>query len=143
MRLSKAFTGIILTLVLLLGRILFVKAMPPLPSSFYGTVKIDGQYAPAGTRITARINGVIFAESTVTIDAGGTYYTLDVLGEDGDLPGKQGGEDGDSIVFFIGDLPASQTALWQSGINVELDLTTDTGQQVGNTVIYLPIIMRR
>ena len=33
-------------------------AIPPMPTEFYGSVVIDGKPAPAGTNITALINGV-------------------------------------------------------------------------------------
>ena len=103
-------------------------AVPPLPSSFYGTVKVDGANVPLGTMVSAWIDGVKYAETTVSTEfAGDTVYSLDVPGDDPATPGIiEGGVPGDTIVFQIGSLAAGQTAPWQGGINVEFNLTADT-----------------
>ncbi len=97
-------------------------AVPPMPSSFYGTVKIDGGNVPAGTVVSARINGVEYATSTYQTYNGNTVYSLDIPGENSDVASIQGGKEGDTVVFFIGTLQASQTGAWHSGTNLELNI---------------------
>ncbi len=108
-------------------------AFPPLPSGFYGSVKIDGVNVPAGTVVTARINGVQYASTVITTYLGDTVFSLNVPGDDADSPGVvDGGVPGDMVVFFIGSRQAEQTAPWTSGSNVPMNLTA-----VGN---YAPVI---
>ena len=58
---------------------------------------------------------------------GETVYSMDVPGDDPEtLAIIEGGVAGDTIVFQIAGQPALQTALWQSGSYIELDLTTAT-----------------
>jgi hypothetical protein len=112
-----------LTLILAVVSAQPALAFPPLPSSFFGTVKINGANVPLGTVISAKINGVQYGSTTVLLYQGITVYSLDVLGEDTDVPGIQGGSEGDTIVFFIGSIQANQTGIWHSGTNINLNLT--------------------
>ncbi len=99
-------------------------ALPPLPSSFYGIAKIDGANAPTGTLVSAWINGVRYAFTTVVAYGADTVYSLDVPGDDPSTPGIiEGGAPGDMIAFHIGDVAADQTGTWTSGSNVNRDLT--------------------
>jgi hypothetical protein len=132
----------LLTLFLTFGVLLFyvtpVLAVPPLPSSFFGKVKSNGANVPAGVQVTAWINGVRYATSAYIIDNGDTVFSLNVPGDDTDTPGViEGGVPGDTIIFFIGRNQADQTALWQSGKNVNLDLTTPLPISLQ---IYLPLV---
>ena len=42
------------------------EAVPPIPSSFYGTVKLNGSNVPGGTKVSAWIGGVKYAETETT-----------------------------------------------------------------------------
>lgn len=98
-------------------------ALPPLPSSFWGTVKLSGNNLPQGAGISAWIDGVQYATATSSLYGGDTVYKLDVPGDD---PGSvliEGGVSGDTVVFKINGRPAQETGIWQSGVNLELDLT--------------------
>jgi hypothetical protein len=98
--------------------------MPPLPSSFYGTVKLGGANVPIGTIISARINGVEYASKAASLYGSDTVYFFDVPGDDPGTVGViEGGVPGDTIIFYIGTAIADQTAPWQSGTNVALNLT--------------------
>ncbi len=130
MKIQRVFTAVFLAFALLLANVAVARAMPPLPSSFYGTVKLDGANVPTGTVVSARINGVIYAWGTALIYEGDTVYTFDVPGEDTDEPGIQGGVPGDTVVFYIGDYIADQTAPWQGGTLEELNLTASTNRTV-------------
>jgi hypothetical protein len=141
MKVFRLICILALTLVIAVVVAQPVLAFPPLPSSFYGTVKLNGANVPLGTLVSARINGVQYASTTVLIYQGNTVYSLDIPGEDTDVPGIQGGSEGDTIVFFIGSIQASQTAIWHSGTNVNLNLT---GSGVLPTYFfrYLPLVRR-
>ena len=112
--------------------------VPPLPSSFYGTVRVNGDYVPAGTIISAWINGVQYLETQTLIYNGESVYTIDVAGDDPSTPGIiEGGIQGDTIAFQIGSNLAEQTAIWQTGTNIELNLSINS--LLENT--YLPLII--
>jgi hypothetical protein len=124
MKKFRMLTILILTLGVLVFNVKPALAFPPLPSGFYGTVKIGGVNVADGTVVSAKINGVTYATATVMIYQGDTVYSLDVPGDDTDAPGTiEGGVPGDTVVFFIGDMQATQTAPWQTGTNVSLNLT--------------------
>ncbi len=129
-----------LTLVLAVVSAQPALAFPPLPSSFFGTVKINGANVPLGTVVSARINGVQYASTTVQLYQGNTVYSLDVPGEDTDVPGIQGGSEGNTIVFFIGSIQANQTGIWHSGTNTNLNLT---GSGVVPTYFYTYLALIR
>lgn len=98
-------------------------AFPPLPSSFYGRVQVNGGNAPEGTLVRALINGQVYAEGRVQMYQGDSVYSLDVRGDDSETPERDGGAEGDMIQFEVGGVLAGQTGDWHSGTNVELNLT--------------------
>ena len=114
-------------------------AMPPLPSSFYGTVKINGANAPDGTVIQAVIGGQVFAAVTTRTSQDSSVYSMDIPGDDASTPTLEGGRPGDTIVFRIGEGVAAQTGTWQSGTNVQLDLTLGPKREAR---AFLPILSR-
>jgi len=70
---------------------------------FWGTVSINSVPAPEGTEVVARIAGV--AENfTTAVAANHTYgwsSTFKVKGDDPETPEKEGGNDGDTIDFYV------------------------------------------
>ncbi|MFN8494292.1 MAG: cohesin domain-containing protein [Caldilineaceae bacterium] len=116
-------------------------AAPPLPSSFYGTVNL-----PPGAVISAWIAGVQYAQTTSFNYNGSTVYTLDAPGDDPETPSVvEGGKAGDTITFKVNGQATGQTASWQSGSNVALNLVLDqptpslvsvapTAGSLGNTI---------
>jgi hypothetical protein len=96
---------------------------PPLPSSFYGTVKVNGSNVAVDMKISAWINGVQYAETTVLMYSGDTAYRLDVPGDINDTTEIEGGQPGDTIIFNIGNQMADQNGTWKTGTNVNLDLS--------------------
>ena len=101
---------------------LLVQAAPPRPATFYGTVKVNGVNPPSWVVVEAQIGGVTYATTPVQVSGADMVYALDVPG-DMDLPGKQGGEAGDTIQFRVGGLLCAQTYTWQEGAHVNLNLT--------------------
>jgi len=129
MRLSK-FIKITLLLVIFLSIIqslAFADTPPIQPCSFYGTVKVIGENVITGTPIRAVMSGVVIVEVESMYFEGDSVYALQIPG---DLS-----MEGDLIEFYIGDQQASQTAVWQSSVRNELNLS------VGG-VIFLPLIVR-
>jgi hypothetical protein len=128
----------LLTISMLLVDNSKVLAVPPLPSSFYGTVKSNGANVPIGILVSARINGVQYASKAAFLDGLDTVYFFDVPGDDPSTPGIiEGGITGDTVEFYVGNTKADQTATWKSGANVNLNLTValpDYWQ------IFLPLI---
>ena len=121
---------IALTLIVLFAFVASVAAQPgppPLPSSFWGTVRINGQNVPVGTEISAWINGTRYAwMASFTYPGWGSVYALDVPGDQIGTPQIEGGKAGDMVRFKVGNYWADQTALWCSGTNTRLDLTAST-----------------
>jgi hypothetical protein len=140
----KRFRMLVILAVLTIGLLTFnvqpASAVPPLPSSFYGTVKLNGANVPAGTVIHAYINGVEYAHATVLTYLGDTVYSIDVPGEDTDTPGTQGGVEGNTVAFSIGSIQVPQTGIWHTGTNINLNLT-GTGTLPAFT-IFLPLVRR-
>jgi hypothetical protein len=124
-RISKIISLLGICLVSLLA-VQPVLAFPPLPSSFYGTVKVNAANIPDGTPVTASINGTVYASSQSLTYQGNSVYSLDIPGDDSTTPAVEGGREGDTIVFTIGGTQADQTGGWKGGTNVNLDLTAST-----------------
>jgi hypothetical protein len=104
-----------------------VLAAPPLPSSFYGTVKLNNANVPDGTVVRALIGGQAFAVAYTLTYQGNSVYAIDVPGDDTTTSGViEGGIQGNTVQFEVGGVLASQTGIWQSGTNVSLDLTVSS-----------------
>ena len=87
MKFQKRLITTILLLVLFMGTYSMVEAVPPLPSSFHGTVKVNGAYVPAGTVISAWIDDVQYAQTTTELYLGESVYAIDVPGDDSSTAG--------------------------------------------------------
>jgi hypothetical protein len=112
--------------LILIGLVGEVWAVPPFPHTFYGIVKKDGINVPDGTVIGAWIGGVQYDSTTTSTFGVDSVYTLNVLGDDPETLGKEGGVSGDTVSFTIGSDPADQNALFLSGNITNLPLTTVT-----------------
>ena len=112
---------------------------PPMPSSFYGTVKSNGSNVPLSTQVSAWINGVKYAETSVIEFNGDTVYNLDIPGDILATPEIEGGKPGELVTFSINSDFAAQKGTWQSGTNTELNLSI--GQPVGSYKLFLPNIL--
>jgi len=100
-------------------------AVPPIPATFSGTVRLNGVAPGGGVNVTASIGGLSW--STTTFQAGGdTWYQIDVPGDDPDNPGKDGGEPGDTITFRVGGYSASPSGSWSSGDHLNHNLSASS-----------------
>ncbi len=114
---------------------------PPLPSSFYGTVKVDGKNVPTGTSITAWIRGVRYgAPATVTLYKNDTVFSLSIPGDELSTEQVEGGVGGDVVQFRIGNQPIDQQGSWKSGTNIQLNLSYNTVRD--RNYVYLPLMIR-
>ncbi|MBL7942554.1 MAG: InlB B-repeat-containing protein, partial [Flavobacteriales bacterium] len=131
MKMQRIFTALLLAIILVLNNVSSAMALPPLPSSFFGTVKLDGANVPIGTLVSARINGVQYASVAAFLDGTDTVYFFDVPGDDPATAGTlEGGVQNDVIQFYIGGVLASQTGTWLTGTNAQVNLTATTPRTV-------------
>jgi hypothetical protein len=107
------------------------RAQPSVPSSFYGSVTIDGQPAPDGTEVRALIDGVDCTQSApgerpAIRQGGATAYVVHVVHES-QRPGC--GREGKTVSFTVAGQPALQRGVWKAGPQ-QLDLSTGSAQIV-------------
>jgi hypothetical protein len=98
-------------------------AIPPLPSSLYGTVKFNNGNVPDGTLVQALIGERVVAFCQTQTYQGDSVFALDVPGDDQTTSAVEGGVEADSVSFKVGGILANQSAVWHSATNVKLDLT--------------------
>jgi len=108
-----------------------VGAQPQIPATFYGSVTIEGEIAPAGTEIRALVNGndctqAQVGERPVVIDGPVATYVLYVVHET-QRPGCA--REGSTIAFTIDGNEAKQSAKWVAG-PVRLDLSIGEGDVI-------------
>ncbi len=110
---------------------------PAPPARFAGTVTIDGQPAPAGTVIEARIGNAPCGVTQVFMQGGQARYVLDVPALD---PGANPncGVDGAVVTFYIGGKRAAETGTWANYQLNQLNLTYTTPTPVPNTPTPTP-----
>jgi hypothetical protein len=130
------FVGLVSAILLFAG-VTKALAVPPLPSSFYGTMKIAGQKAPVGAKVSAWIDGKQYAYNTTVDYLGDTVYSLDVPGDDPSTPAIEGGVDGNTVIFKVNGQSADETGVWHSGTNVSLNLNFPN-----QPYIYLPVVSK-
>ncbi|MDZ7731158.1 MAG: putative metal-binding motif-containing protein [Natrialbaceae archaeon] len=108
------------------GQVEVIEGPDPVPESYYGTLDINGTDAPAGTTVTARIDGTVVGSLTTNTmgqygGAGPFQEKLSVAGSASDV--------GESIEFHVdpaGDLIpgfAAQNATFSPDNQTELNLT--------------------
>ena len=112
---------------------------PPIPSSFYGTVSINGENVSLDTEVSAWIDGHWIMSVPVTLDNGTTVYAMNIPGDNPSTPEIDGGKHGDEVVFYIGNQRANQTGTWLSGSNQELNLSTP---QADGWTLFFPLFFR-
>ena len=124
MKTKLLITSFFLALLLVLVNFTGALAVPPIGSSFEGTVKISGANVPVGTAVTAWCGGRSFISSPYEVFLGTTIYHFTIPGDDPASSGViEGCTQGQTIIFKVGTYTADQTGTWQSGIDTYLDLT--------------------
>jgi hypothetical protein len=129
----------IILIVIMLFANIALAAAPGIPNAFYGIVTWNGQPAPDGTSVVAKINGVQVASTTTS---GGKYgYPIGsfyIEDPNGDRPGK-------IINFFVNNVDTGQTAIFNTGGVTQLNLvasggTTPSGPSGGGGGGGLPLV---
>ena len=138
MKTMRILNVLILVFSLLIVNSSPVMAGPPpsIPSSFWGTVQIDGNDAPVGVVISAWINGVKYAQKNAVLLIGETRYSIDVPADDPSTIGIiEGGKTNDTIIFKIGNLQATPSSHWVVD-NSELNISATTPTCYALTLSY-------
>lgn len=99
-----------------------VFAIPGVPHQFYGYVTWNGQPAPDGSTIVAKINNVEVARTTSLNGKYGYDSIFFVDDTNNDRTGK-------TIRFLVNDADTGQTAVFCNGCSTYLNLTASGGQQ--------------
>ena len=92
-------------------------AQPPLPCRFHGTVQLFGVDVADNTTITATIGNDTYTTQTPSV-YGASTYLLEIAPEEGTHYTA-----GETITFMIGASAAEQTSAWETGGNIELNLS--------------------
>ncbi len=121
---AKTIAFILLAVLLTLFTTpVYAQGIPPLPHAFYGTVKVNGSPAPAGTEVELRGEGVqtgVEGNPIVTAVVGiyGTSNPLESkLVVQGDIA------EGANLTFYVNGAATGHTAEWHSGELTEVNLT--------------------
>ena len=119
----KALAIPFFVVVLLLGFINPAQAVPPTPSSFYGEIHyVSGDGEPiVGDYVEAYVPGVTPYVGHIAISTyeSNLVYAINVLGDDPDVAGKDGGIENDVVTFKINGRTVA-TGVWHGGTNVNL-----------------------
>jgi hypothetical protein len=128
--LSRISSLSLMVFIISLFVVIPARAIPSMPSSFYGTVKVNGANVADGTLIQALAGGQVYSEGFSQTYQGNSVYALDVRGDDSDTAIQDGGREGDTLQFKIGGVLADQTAVWHTATNVNLNLTASSSGSV-------------
>ncbi len=136
MQINKSYQRLVIIVIILITNFSLVAAEtappPPIPSSYYGTAKLDGENIDEGDVITAMINDQVAASTQVEIYEGESVYAIVI-------PGNESTE-GLAVEFYVNGLQSDQDGIWHAGSNTELNLTfTSNGDE--NYHIFLPLIL--
>ena len=114
-------------------------SQPVLPHYFYGTVTIDGNPAPAGTVIEARVPGVINGTfNPITAVEAGQYGSPNPLVNVPRLLVQGDIADGAIVEFFVNGIRANETSTWHSSQIEMLNLTVTMPPALTITTASLP-----
>ncbi|KAF1078713.1 hypothetical protein MKMG_00368 [Methanogenium sp. MK-MG] len=110
----------ILLVFAFVGGVAAEDSLPLLPDEFRGSVTINGNPAPAGTVLTALINGEV--RGTLTTTETGSYGGLELEDRRLIVTGYDG-EVGATITFTVGGHTAKETATFSPGETQRLNLS--------------------
>ena len=90
-------------------------AVPPIPSSFWGAITMNGAPITLDAELTAYVEGVLCGQATIFYYEGATAYSITVTGDDPETPEREGGREGETILFRLNGAPLATTAIWDGG----------------------------
>lgn len=108
---TKVFSVLILSLALVAG-VMAAEEVPQMPDEYKGKVTIDGNLAPAGTTITALIDGEV--RGTLTIDEEGTFGGNKNIDQNLAVTGYAD-DKGKTVSFTVNGKPAGHTTTFRPG----------------------------
>ncbi|MFH1285063.1 MAG: CARDB domain-containing protein [Candidatus Micrarchaeota archaeon] len=108
---------ILFALVLVALISLAFAAPPSPPARFGGATFVNGQNAPA--KVSVEIEGVEVGSTDSLFINGSWKYLVEIESDDLDTPQKEGGSDGEKLVFKLNGFEAGEN-VWKAGAN-ELD----------------------
>jgi len=111
---KRGFTTTLLILALLLLS-QSAGAMPPLPSSFWGAITMNGAPIRLSAELTAYVEGVLCGQATIFYYEGATAYSITVTGDDPETPEREGGREGETVHFRLNGAPLATTTIWHGG----------------------------
>jgi len=91
-------------------------AYPGTPNAFYGSVTINGQPAPDGAAVDARINGAVVASTTVSGGKYGYDPAFYVADPNNTMPGR-------TISLFVNGVDSGKSSAFCNGCVTNLDLS--------------------
>ncbi|MGQ9459723.1 MAG: PKD domain-containing protein [Candidatus Bathyarchaeaceae archaeon] len=112
---------ILLITIMCMPVIYQVLAIPQMPHQFYGSVTIAGEPAPDGTLVEAKINNVMYANTTTLDGKYGYSPVFYVPADDPETPTKEGGANGETVDFYVNGVYAASYT-FQIGSVTRLDL---------------------
>ena len=135
--LKQITAAVIILCIVLLLLPTTVQAIPPLPSSFFGTVKVNAVNVADGTLVEAVIEDQVVAKGYTQTYQGNSVYSIDVPGDEAGTAPIEGGKEGDAVHFKISGIDAVESGTWHSATNVELNLSA-TSETILNTPMATP-----
>ena len=134
--------------VILLAFLLFLattaSAVPSIPSSFYGTITMNGARVPLSAELVAYVGDVPCGRAQLYIYLGTTGYSVNVNGDEPDTPVKEGGVNGDVIQFRLNGVPLATTVIWAGGTVVQVHLIETSPHRLTATPrLSLPVVANR
>lgn len=102
---------------------------PPPPAAYYGEVTLNGDPAPAGTTITAVVDGE--ERGSITVSEAGQYGGPNVGDEKLQVNGTSA-DDGATVTFLVDGVEADQTVAWSAGDHREVNLTAEGDPDPGD-----------
>ena len=91
------------------------------PCRFHGTVRLNGANVPDGTVITVMVADDGYTTTTPAVAYGPSTYAIKIVPAAGAAYAE-----GTPVTFMIHSCAADQTASWEKGGNIELNLTAST-----------------
>jgi len=110
--------------VILLFLISVAQAFPLLPSQYYGTLTMDGYYAPPGTEVSIGTSNTEICGSTIIQRVG--YYSISCNGDNPSTSIIEGPKQGQVVEFFVNEQSTSISQEWKEGLFTRVDFDAES-----------------
>jgi len=113
-------------LVLFVSSFVIAQETPSLPTIIQGKVMINDKLAPASTLVSAKNNGEVVKEYTLT-ESGN--YALTISNGEG------------SINIYVNDVATNQTVNLEPGKIIEIDLNVEIKTGISKLLFIIPLVL--